>query len=387
MKVSVLLPTRNGGGQLEACVRSVLGQPDDDLELIVSDNASDDRTPEVLASFGDDPRLRVIRQPEAIPVTDNWSATLDAAEGDYFLLIGDDDYVLPGTITRLKALVEENGEPEVLSFEAYGFAFPGALGENAPAYYSDPLFPYDEKLPRGGLIPMDLLRGTVEDFFRFEIRFCPNLQTTLVSSRALGRLHTPAFREPYPDFYLINALMLLVDTWAHSSERLTVVGISPKSFGRTLKRGGTDEGRSYLQMADVEFPGYLPGTDMINGSYRFLQALKEDYGQELPGVDISRSNYVYRQGYAWYLAFRLGEIDRRELVRRLRMLSARDWLGFVTEFARRAGPAMLRRHAKVDEESAIASVWPNMHQIPEVSSIQDFAEHITSLRPAPTATS
>jgi hypothetical protein len=48
---------------------------------------------------------------------------------------------------------------------------------------------------------------------------------------------------------------------------------------------------------------------------------------------------------------------------------------------------MLRRHAKVDEESAIASVWPNMRQIPEVSSIQEFAEHITASRPTPTATS
>src|SRR4051812_25862328 len=127
MTISILLPTRNGGDQLEQCVRSVLEQPEPALELVVSDNASDDRTADVLASF-DDPRMRVLRQPEPLSVTDNWNRTLEAATGDYVLLIGDDDCLLPGAVARLEALLDEFEQPDVLSFEAYGFAFPGALG-------------------------------------------------------------------------------------------------------------------------------------------------------------------------------------------------------------------------------------------------------------------
>jgi glycosyltransferase involved in cell wall biosynthesis len=370
MTISILLPTRNGGDQLETCVRSILDQPDTDLELVVSDNASDAETRDILASF-DDPRLKLVRQPEMLSVTDNWSATLNAATGDYVLLIGDDDALLPGSIGRMQALLDEFGNPDVLSFEAYGFAFPTALGEDSPAYCSDPLFPYDERLPKRGILGHKERARSVREFFDFEIKFCPNLQTTLCSRTALQGLRNGAFREPYPDFYAINALLLVADTWAHVPEKLSVVGISPKSFGRTLKGGGTDEGRKYLGIG-TEFEGWLPGTDMINGSYRFLKALLEDYRAELPGVEISRSNYVYRQGYAWYLAFRLGEIDRAELLRRLRMLSPGDYVGFVREFARRAGPQMVRNHARVDEQSAIASVWPNMNPIPDVGSLADF---------------
>src|SRR4051794_2059994 len=122
MKISILLPTRNGGDQLETCVRSVLDQSDAELELVVSDNASDAPTREVLVSF-DDPRLTLVRQEEMLSVTDNWSATLNAATGDYVLLIGDDDALLPGSVNRMLTLLEEFARPDVLSFEAYGFAF------------------------------------------------------------------------------------------------------------------------------------------------------------------------------------------------------------------------------------------------------------------------
>ncbi|MDP2709984.1 MAG: glycosyltransferase family 2 protein [Solirubrobacteraceae bacterium] len=381
MKLSILLPTRNGGHQLEDCIRSVLSQPEPDLELVVSDNASDEITAAVLRSFAGDPRLHVVRQPEPLSVTDNWRCALEAASGDYVLLIGDDDCLLEGTVARLDGLLEEFDAPDVLSFGAYGYAFPGAFGEGASAYYSDPLFPYDERLPRRGLLALADRERCVRDFFAFDITFCPNLQTTLVSRAALLGLRNGPFKEPYPDFYAINALLLVAPRWAHVPDNLVVVGVSPKSFGRTLKGGGSDSGRAYLGI-DTTFPGYLPGTDMVNGSHLFLERLLEDYGPELDPIEISRSKYVYRQGYAWYLDFRLRKIDRRELGRRLRMLSARDWIGFVRELGARFGPGMIRNHARVDERSEIASVWANMRPIPDRRTIGAFAAWVAPGTPA-----
>lgn len=386
MSISILLPTRNGGHQLEDCIRSILAQPEADLELVVSDNASDDETVQVLRSFADDERMKVVRQPAPLGVTDNWQQTLEAATGDYVLLVGDDDCLLAGTIGRLQELVEHYGRPDALSFGAYGFAFPTAFGEHEPAYFSEPLFSYDPAFPRYGMLSHAVRERCVRDFFRFEITFCPNLQTTLVSRAALLGLRNGPFREPYPDFYAIHALLLTAPTWAHHDEHLVVVGISPKSFGRTLKGGGTEAGRAYLGI-DTTFPGYLPGTDMLNGSYRFLQCLLEDYGPELEPCEISRSNYVYRQGYAWYLDFRLHKIDRRELLRRMRMLSAGDWVGFARELARRFGPTMIRNHARVDQRSEIASVWANMRPIPHVTTIGEFAAWVSARSPLSAAAS
>jgi hypothetical protein len=280
--------------------------------------------------------------------------------------------VLPGALEQLAGAHAELGAPEVLSFEAYGFAFPGALDTSSPAHFSDPLFPYDRRLPREGILSADRRAWSVREFFRFEFTVCPNLQTTLCSREAIERLPHGPFRKPYPDFYAVNALLLTARSWAHLPRKLVAVGISPKSFGRTLKGGGTDAGRAYLGI-DTQFDGYLPGTDMLNGSHLTLQYLKNDFPELLADVEISRSNYVYRQMYAWYLSARLGAIDRTELVRRLRLLSARDWIGFAGELSTRFNLDMVRRHARVDDTSAIASVWPNMHPAPEHRSIREFA--------------
>jgi glycosyltransferase involved in cell wall biosynthesis len=373
MRLSVLLPTRNGARYLRECAGSVLASPRDDLELVVSDNASDDGTREILESLSADPRVRVLRQPAPISVTANWMRTLEAARGDYVLLLGDDDFLLAGAVDRLMSLVDQHGHPDCISFEAYGFAFPDAFGPGSQAHFSDPLFPYSAELPRRGELPPAAREWAVRDFFRFEFRVCPNLQTTLVSRAALERLPSKPFQAPYPDFYAINALLLTVMRWIHVPEKLAVVGISPKSFGGTLSSGGTEQGRRYLGI-ETTFPGYLPGTDMINGMHLTLQNLERDFPRELADTEISRSNYVYRQIYSWYLGWRLKTIDSREILRRLRLLSAGDWLGFARELAGRVSIDMVRRHARVDDHSAIGSVWPNMRPAPRFTSIAAFAE-------------
>ena len=121
-RYSVLLPTRNGASLLEGTLRSVLDQPYEDFELVVSDNASDDGTPEILADAAADPRLRVLRQPRPLGVTDNWNAALAAAGGERIVLLGDDDLMLDGYFERADELLSAHGEPDVLLYNAYAFA-------------------------------------------------------------------------------------------------------------------------------------------------------------------------------------------------------------------------------------------------------------------------
>src|SRR5213592_2884730 len=62
-RVTVFIPTYNRAGLLPHAIAGVLAQTYDDFRLVVSDNASDDETPDVVASL-DDPRLEYVRQPE-----------------------------------------------------------------------------------------------------------------------------------------------------------------------------------------------------------------------------------------------------------------------------------------------------------------------------------
>jgi glycosyltransferase involved in cell wall biosynthesis len=60
--VSVVLPVHNGERFLAEAVESILKQSLAELELIVVDDGSTDRTAEILARFSD-PRLEILRQP------------------------------------------------------------------------------------------------------------------------------------------------------------------------------------------------------------------------------------------------------------------------------------------------------------------------------------
>ncbi len=384
MRISVVLPTRNGGALLGDCVKSVLDQPYEDMELIVSDNASTDQTREVLERLVD-PRLRVIRLDEPVPVTDNWNVALEASTGDYVLLIGDDDYLLPHYFERADALLREHGDPECLSYEAYAFAFPEALPGSSEGHYADPLFPPDPALAPGGLIPASLRREFAAAVFRFHYRFCLNMQTTLVSRRAMDRMRNGLFRPPFPDFYALIALMLLVDRWAYSPERLVIVGVSPKSFGRTLHRGGQDagiraQGMSYLGIS-TDFEGQLPGNEMVNGTYLSLRELERDYGPELDGIRISRGDYVSHQVYNWFMRWRLGWLSGREFRRMLRLLGPRDWAGMTAALARRLSPRLVRDRLRVNRERPAEEFMPGMQRAPGIDDIAGFARWLEAGRP------
>lgn len=95
--VTIAIPTFNRAHLLVNCLRHALAQTYSHFEILVSDNASSDRTAELLSQF-DDPRLRVIRQPFNIGLLPNWNACLAEAKGDYIMVVSDDDSMMPHSL-------------------------------------------------------------------------------------------------------------------------------------------------------------------------------------------------------------------------------------------------------------------------------------------------
>ena len=59
--ISVILPVFNGEGTIEASAKSVLDQTYRNIELIITDDASDDKTAEILRRLaGQDSRIKII---------------------------------------------------------------------------------------------------------------------------------------------------------------------------------------------------------------------------------------------------------------------------------------------------------------------------------------
>jgi len=115
-KVSIGMPVRNGGGRLPAALRSILNQTEQDFELIISDNGSDDGSSELLRRLADDDsRVRYFRQDPAIRAYDNFHFVLSQARGRYFMWAAHDDTRDLDFVERLTAALNENKDA-ILAF-------------------------------------------------------------------------------------------------------------------------------------------------------------------------------------------------------------------------------------------------------------------------------
>ncbi len=84
---SIVIPTKNRVEPLKIALKSILEQEFQDWECVVVDNNSDDRLEKVCAEI-DDPRVRRVKT-GGLHMADNYDAALQAARGQYVLLIQD----------------------------------------------------------------------------------------------------------------------------------------------------------------------------------------------------------------------------------------------------------------------------------------------------------
>ena len=101
-KVTVGIPTYNRAHWLRESIQSVLAQNYTDFRLIVSDNASDDDTPDVVRSFNSG-RIHYVRSERNVGAIANLNRLIALADTDFLVLLPDDDVLYPD---HLGAVVE-----------------------------------------------------------------------------------------------------------------------------------------------------------------------------------------------------------------------------------------------------------------------------------------
>ena len=99
--LSVGLAVRNGSATIGRCIESILSQNCTDVELVVSDNASDDDTVETVAGYARaDRRIRLNVNRVNIGLHENMNLALANATGQYFRWISADDWLEPGCLSE-----------------------------------------------------------------------------------------------------------------------------------------------------------------------------------------------------------------------------------------------------------------------------------------------
>lgn len=111
--VSIGLPVYNGERYLSRAIDSILAQDFSDLELIISDNASEDATQEICQEYlGRDPRIRYYRNEQNVGASKNWRRVSELSNGEYFKWHGHDDWISPRFLRSCLEVLD--GDPNIV---------------------------------------------------------------------------------------------------------------------------------------------------------------------------------------------------------------------------------------------------------------------------------
>ncbi|MBN3885493.1 MAG: glycosyltransferase [Nostoc sp.] len=105
-RITVCIPTFNRVHLLPYAIDSVLNQSEQDFELIICDDGSSDRTPELMSQYTDN-RIKYIRHQQNIGKSNNMRSGFDAASGEYFIKFDDDDRLTPDFLANTAAILAE----------------------------------------------------------------------------------------------------------------------------------------------------------------------------------------------------------------------------------------------------------------------------------------
>ncbi len=122
MKFTVIIPTRERSDTLYYTLKTCVTQDYDDLEILVSDNFSQDNTREVVESF-EDKRIRYINTGKRVSMSRNWEFALDHVNEGYFTFLGDDDGLLPDAVSDINSILQVTGTLAVSWLKAF-YAWP-----------------------------------------------------------------------------------------------------------------------------------------------------------------------------------------------------------------------------------------------------------------------
>jgi glycosyltransferase involved in cell wall biosynthesis len=112
-RVSIGLPVYNGERYIGETLDSLLAQTFRDFELIICDNASQDRTDQICRSYANtDTRVRYVRNATNLGAPRNYRRAFELSSGEYFRWANCDDLFSPESLARCVEVLDE--QPSVV---------------------------------------------------------------------------------------------------------------------------------------------------------------------------------------------------------------------------------------------------------------------------------
>jgi len=124
--LSITIPTYNRVNYLKVMLNSVISEIERDnlsskVEIIVSDNCSDDGTKEYMLSMLDKPYISYSRNEKNIGAIKNIIKLATLVKGKYWMFYGDDDSIYEGSLIKILSAFEENPDIALFIFKQKGY--------------------------------------------------------------------------------------------------------------------------------------------------------------------------------------------------------------------------------------------------------------------------
>lgn len=132
---TIAIPAYNREGMIRGAIESALAVQRDDIEIVVIDNHSEDKTVEVSSSYGD-PRVKVLQNPRNLGLFGNFNRCLEVADAPYLCLLCSDDRLKPGFIERAMDVMNANEDCVLLTSQANFIGLDGKMS-GPSAYHLD----------------------------------------------------------------------------------------------------------------------------------------------------------------------------------------------------------------------------------------------------------
>jgi glycosyltransferase involved in cell wall biosynthesis len=222
--LSILIPTRNRAKYLKFAIQSALNIPEDNIEILVSENHSVDNSFEILSQFTD-PRLTIFRPPSPLPMHENWEFLLSKSSGDWIYFLGDDDAIMPHVVTYLSRIVQKYPQLEALVTPRAYYFWDGVQS----IYGSKCLsinFSSKEVWMDSKKMLYKCLNGK-EDYIRLPQLYSGGFQRRILINRIKHSQSGVYFKSTIPDAYSALAAVLHTFRYLETGVPLAWVGSSP----------------------------------------------------------------------------------------------------------------------------------------------------------------
>jgi glycosyltransferase involved in cell wall biosynthesis len=249
--VSLCIPTFNGSRFIQQTIQSCLSQSHRNFEVVIADDQSSDDTISIVRSFNDN-RIVILPAQERTSPASNWNRAVQAAQGQFIKILGQDDLLYSHCIeTELAVMLASDKHNPSFCFSSRSI-----IDESGREVIRSRGW-----TPANGICELDEVVAKI-------VRSGGNP----IGEPVVGLIATQAIRRTkgFTGQYLIDLSMwielLKIGPAVHTKHTLMSFRVGKSSWSFKLKESQTAEVLTLIRALEVAFPKAVSKFDLLIGT-------------------------------------------------------------------------------------------------------------------------